>query len=47
MRLASWNICMFVAFEQLKRAFMRVPALSGVPETVTSPPELVQARASG
>ena len=29
MRLASWNICMFVAFEQLKRAFMQVPAISG------------------
>ena len=31
MRLASWNICMFVAFEQLKRAFMQIPAFSGDP----------------
>ena len=29
MCLASWNICMFVAFKQLKRAFMQVPAFSG------------------
>ncbi len=36
MRLASWNICMFVAFEQLKRGLMRMPSFRPPEPDVTS-----------